>query len=271
MTAGAAIRLSGLLVAVLAASAADFAALKPQGGYVSDFARVLDSGTRAQLESYLSRVEQATKAQVAIVTIDSLEGEPIEDVADLLFRKWGIGQKGENNGALFLLSIKDRRSRLELGYGLEPILPDGLAGQILREMRPALRQGDYRTALSTAAAELGTRIAQAKGVTLEGAPPLRRARRETEVPFGGFLFLILIIVALAIMGAGRGGRGRRGPPGGSNVGSMMTGMILGQMLGGGRNRGWGRGSGGFGGFDSGGGFGGFGGGDSGGGGASSSW
>lgn len=268
MTASAAIRPFALLLAATAGFAADFAALKPQG-YVSDFARVLDAATVQQLNAYCARVEQATKAQIAIVTIDTLDGEPVEDVANLLFRKWGIGQKGENNGALFLLSIKDRRSRLELGYELEPILPDGLAGQILREMRPALRQGDYRTALSTATGEIGTRIAQAKGVSLEGAPPIRRAKRETNIPGGAFLFFILVIVALSMIGGSRRRmRGQYTP--GMNAGSVLTGMILGQMMNRGRDGG-GRGSGGFGGFDSGGGFGGFGGGDSGGGGASSGW
>jgi uncharacterized protein len=79
---------------------------------------------------------------MALVTIATLEGEPIEDVANTIFRAWGVGQKGKNEGILLLLSIGDRRSRLEVGYGLEPILPDGLAGSILREMRPALRQGN---------------------------------------------------------------------------------------------------------------------------------
>ena len=85
-------------------------------------------------------MQRATGVQMALVTIPSLEGEPIEDVANTIARAWGVGQKGKNEGILLLLAIQDRRSRLEIGYGLEPILPDGLAGSVLREMRPALRQ-----------------------------------------------------------------------------------------------------------------------------------
>lgn len=267
MTARSAVRVVALAALAIAAYGADFAGLKPQG-YVSDFAGVLDAETVSQLNAYCGRVEAATKAQLAIVTIDTLDGEPVEDVANLLFRKWGIGKKGEDNGALFLLAVKDRRSRLEVGYGLEPILPDGSAGSILREMRPALRAGDYRSALTTATAELGSRIATAKGVSLEGAPPLRRAKREKGIPAGAFLLLILFLIALSMIGGGRRNARQRYTPG-SNMGSAVAGAILGQILGGGRRGG--RGSGGFGGFDSGGGFGGFGGGSSGGGGASSGW
>ena len=98
-------------------------------GYVSDFAGVVDPASRSRLEAYCAGVEQATGAQMALVTIPSLEGEPIEDVANTIFRAWGVGQKGKNEGIMLLLAIGDRRSRLEVGYGLEPILPDGLAGR----------------------------------------------------------------------------------------------------------------------------------------------
>lgn len=76
------------------AFAVDWAALKPQG-YVSDFAGVIDPASKAQLENYAARVEQQTGAEMALVTIKSLEGEPIEDVADTIFRAWGVGKKGE--------------------------------------------------------------------------------------------------------------------------------------------------------------------------------
>jgi uncharacterized protein len=198
---------------------------------------------------------------MAIVTIDSLDGEPIEDVANSLYRKWGVGQKGKNEGLMLLLAIKDRRDRIEVGYGLEPILPDGFVGSVLREARPLLRQGDYGAAVYAAADEMGSRIAAAKGVTLDVA--LRPHRRV--VPTGNGLpwpvIVAGIIILLLLM---RGGGG----------GGFLAGMILGNLLGrGGRGGGWG--GGGFGGYDSGGGggggFGGFGGGDSGGGGASSDW
>src|SRR5690349_6185051 len=140
-------RLSALLVlGALAAGAVDWTALKPQG-YVSDFAGVIDASSRQQLENYCGVVERSTGAQVALVTIPSLENEPIEDVANTIFRAWGVGKKGKDEGILLLLAIQNHRSRLEVGYGLEPILPDGFDGSILRDMRPALRQQDYGDAL----------------------------------------------------------------------------------------------------------------------------
>src|SRR5215475_10185201 len=149
------LRLSILLVlGASAATAVDWKALKPEG-YVSDFGRAIDSESRQRLEAYGAEVERATGAQIALVTIPSLEGEPIEDVANTIFRAWGVGQKGKNEGILLLLSVGDRRTRLEVGYGLEPVLPDGFAGSVLREMRPALRQNHFGEALMAAAQTIG--------------------------------------------------------------------------------------------------------------------
>ncbi len=254
----------GLLLGSFACAgrAVDWKALQPQG-YVSDFAGVIDPASKAQLEAYGGIVEQSTGAQMALVTVASLEGEPIEDVANTIFRAWGVGQKGKNEGILMLLSIGDRRSRLEVGYGLEPILPDGLAGSILREMRTALRQGDYGDAMMAAAETIGSAIAKAKNVELRARLPRRvRPGVSDSFPFPvliGGLFLLLFLMRM-------GGQGRRGGGGGLGV---LPWLILGNIMGG--SMGGGRGGGGFGGFDSGGGFGGFGGGDSGGGGASSNW
>jgi uncharacterized protein len=239
----------------------DWKALKPQG-YVSDFAGVIDAASKAELESYCTRVEQQTGAEIALVTIQSLSQEPIEDVANTIFRAWGVGKKGKDEGILLLLAVGDRRDRLEVGYGLEPILPDGFSGEVLRSMRPSLRQGQYGEALRAAAATIGSRVAQAKGVTLDTS--LRR-RVNTEQPQSLPWPLIIGGIVLVLLFMRRGGRG------GGGFGGFLPGLILGNMMGGG-GRGWGGGSGGgFGGYDSGGGFGGFGGGDSGGGGASSDW
>jgi uncharacterized protein len=248
-----------LCLCAAAALAVDFTALKPEG-YVSDFAHVVDAGSRARLEQYCAALEKATGAQLAVVTLPSLQGEPVEDVANALFRAWGVGKKGTNEGVMLLLSIQDRRSRLEVGYGLEPIITDGDAGDILRAMAPELRAGEYGPALLQGANEIGSRIAQAKQVSL-GAPPVtsrprRSARPVTGIPIGLF-GMIAFFVLLSLAGRRRGG----------GLGWLIAGMILGNL--GGRSSGY-RGGGGFGGFDSGG-FGGFGGGDSGGGGASSGW
>lgn len=244
------------LAAATGAWAADFSALRPQG-YLSDFAGVVDGVHRRQIESFCAAVEQSTGAQIAIVTLPSLDGDPVEQVANLLFRQWGVGKKGENNGVLLLLSINDRRSRLEVGYGLEPILPDGYAGGLLRQMRPELREARYGAALLVAAQTLGARIAEAKGVPLNASsdPPSRRRSQDSDgIPWPLIIFLVIALLFLFLSGGGGG-----------------PWWLLWSILSSGRGRGWTSSGGGFGGYDSGGGFGGFGGGDSGGGGASSDW
>jgi uncharacterized protein len=261
---------AGVLCVLVPALAVDWKALKPQG-YVSDFAGVVDQGSRAELESYAARLKQATGVELAFVTVQSLQGEPIEDVANDLFHAWGIGQKGEDNGALVLLSIGDRKSRLEVGGGLGGVIPDGMAGLLLDDMRPALRQNQYGPAFIAAAERLGSTIAQSKGVTLQPPAPRYHVRRSAPdtIPWPLILFGIFFLLMLLR----RGGGGNRF--GGGGGGGFWTGLLLGQVLNAGRGGfGGGRDGGGFGGFDSGGGgggFGGFGGGDSGGGGASSDW
>jgi uncharacterized protein len=253
----------GLLLGwgVCAAWAVDWKSLRPEG-YVSDFAHVVDPATRDRLEAYCTAVEQSTGAQMALVTLPSLEGEPIEDVANTIFRAWGVGQKGANEGIMMLLAVGDRRSRLEVGYGLEPILPDGMDGSILRQMAPALRQQQYGEAMMAAAQTIGETIAHAKNVSLTvGLPRTMRPTTSNSIPWPLILGGICMLFWLLRSGSG----GPRGY-GGGGPGGLLTGLLLGSMLGGG-----GRSSGGFGGFDSGGGFGGFGGGDSGGGGASGGW
>jgi uncharacterized protein len=245
------------LYGAVAAWGADWKTLKPQG-YVSDFAGVVDGAARQRLEVYCAAVERATGAEIALVVLPSLENEPVEDVANTIFRAWGVGRKGNNEGVLLLLAVGDRRSRLEVGYGLEPILTDAMAGRVLREMRPALRQRDYGDALTAAAETVGSTIAQAKQVGLDTAP-LPRRYRSTSSDSIPWLMIVggLCVLFWLMRGGGYGG------------GGFLPGLLMGSVL----SRGsWGgRGSGGFGGPDSGDGFGGFGGGDSGGGGASSGW
>ncbi len=151
----------------LSAFALDTSKLKPTG-YVNDFAQALDPAGKAQIEAFCANLEQATGAQIAIVTVDTLDDEPVEDVGNRLFREWGIGKKGKDEGILMLLAIKDHKSSVELGYGLEPIISDGDAGTILRGIRPILRQGNYSGALLAAAQQIGSQIATAQGVSCLG-------------------------------------------------------------------------------------------------------
>jgi uncharacterized protein len=254
------------------AAGIDTSKLKPTG-YVNDFAHVLDPAGAQRLEAYCGEVERATGAQIAVVTIPSLEDEPIEDVANRLYRQWGIGKKGSDEGLLLMLAIKDHKQRAEVGFGLEPIVTDAFSGNVLRGIRPILRQGNYSGALLAAVQQFGSRIAQAKGVALGNAPAPSGYQTREQGPS----FILIVIGFLVILFIGKmffGGGGRGGYGGGGGLGGFLTGMLLGNLMGRGGRGGWG--GGGFGGYDGGGGgggggFGGFGGGDSGGGGASSDW
>ena len=232
-------------------------------GYVSDFAHVVDTPSRIEIQNYLGGIERTTGVQIAVVTVPSTNGEPIEDFANSLLRKWGVGQKGSNEGLLMVFAVQDRKMRIEVGYGLEPILTDGFVGSVQRSLRDELRAAKYGDAILKCVRALGERISKAKGI--EGAvSPIRAPAGppQVEIPFWAILALVIFVLIFFIIpriggGGGSSGRGYRGGGG---------------YIGGG---GWG--GGGFGGSsDSGGGgssggFGGFGGGDSGGGGSSSDW
>ena len=238
-----------VVFAFTTAAAEPVSQLRPVG-YVNDFAHVLDPNTAAQLESSCQQIDQKARAQIAVVTIQSLEGSDIESYAVDLFKRWGIGNKASNRGVLLLFAIQDRRYRIEVGYGLEPILPDGKVGGIGREAAPLLKQGDYNGAVLLMTSRVAEVIAQDAGVQLEGPRPPTPEAGSDEPDHGRSLGLIsilaIIFVILIVTGLGR----------------LLLGLFF---LGGG---GWG--GGGFGG-GGGGGFGGFGGGSSGGGGASGSW
>lgn len=250
-------------LAVGSAAALDLAALEPKG-HLSDFAGQVDVETKAEIETYCRLVKQGTGAEIAIVLLPTLDGEPIEDVANSLYRRWGIGSKQKNEGVLFLLAVRDRKTRLEVGYGLEGVFPDGFAGGLLREVRPLLRENKYGPAMATVARTLGERIAREKGVAIPTLLERRQGRGSSNgdgIPLPVIVLGVLILLFLFSGGGGRRG-GRRRYGGGP--------VFLPFPMGGGGDWG-GSGGGGFGGYDSSDSFGGFGGGDSGGGGASSDW
>jgi len=222
-------------------------------GYVNDFAHVLDQNTIAQLENVCQQLDQEAHAQIAVVTIKSLDGSDIESYAVALFKKWRIGSKATDHGVLILLVTQDRGYRIEVGYGLEPILPDGKVGGFGREAVPLLKQNDYNGAVSLMTMRVADVIAQDAGIQLSGARPRApTAAREpdTGLPIAGIVVLIIIGLILLSTPFGR---------------LLLWGLLLGGRGGGGF------GGGGLGGGGGGGGFGGFGGGSSGGGGASGSW
>jgi uncharacterized protein len=231
---------------------------------VNDFANVLSTQEEQQLESQLVAYDDSTSNQIAIVLINTLDEYPIEEYATKLFREWGVGNKKNNNGVVILAAIKDRRIRIEVGYGLEGAIPDIIANHIIEnDIKPGFRSGDYFEGLSNAAASI---IKAAAGEYKAPANYRKKKGGGSALPFGFLVFIIIMVVIF-------GGRNRGGGGGYmSRRGSGWLGpLILGDMIGRSSSGGWGGGGGGWSGGGGGGGFGGFGGGSSGGGGASGSW
>lgn len=258
--------------------------LKPQG-YVNDFAGVLGEQAKSQLEALCAEVDQKLHAQIAVVTVKRLEGLEASDFANRLFAQWGVGHRDDNRGVLILLATADHKYWIEVGYGLEPILPDGKVGGFAREMVPKLRAGAYDRALLQLADEIAGTIAQDRGVMLDRgkapappepptAPPRAWNDWNPVTLFFVVIFLYYVgkVILAFFLATSRWllGGPRKRAQGWSRLWLAALGASWLTRGGGGIWRG-----GGFGGgidFSSGGGgFGGFGGGSSGGGGAGGSW
>jgi uncharacterized protein len=118
--------------------------LPKPAGRVTDLANIIDAATESDLDRQLDQLEQKTSSEIAVVTVTSLDGVPIDDYAVRLFKEWGIGQAKTDNGVLVLVAPNEREIKIEVGYGLEGILPDGLAGEIIRDnFTPRFRENDY--------------------------------------------------------------------------------------------------------------------------------
>lgn len=231
-----------LLAICPAIAAAQGAAPSPRA-YVNDTAGVMDSRTTARLNAVLADLDARANAQVAVLTVKTLGGRDIETYAVETYKKWGIGDKKTSRGVLLLVAVEDRKSRIEVGYGLEGILPDGLTGAIQDDyMLPYFKSGDYSGGVVQGSLALAMTIAKDSGITLsEGA---QGGRRQARPLTGGQKIIALLLLAGFIIFAIR---------------HPVLAILLLQTVT--------RGGGGFGG----GGFGGFGGGSSGGGGSSRSW
>jgi uncharacterized protein len=226
--------------------------------YVADYAEVIEGSDEQSLNGILRELEEKTGAQYIILTVQTTEGVPIEQYSIELAEKWKLGQKGKDNGMLFVLAAKDRRYRFEVGYGLEGFVTDQYCGRVGREILvPYLKRGDYSQGIYQTNVKIVQRIAKEAGVTLTGIPksaPGAVLPKRRGLPCCGILPL-LILMLLLFGGLGRG---------------MGWWFFLPFLFGGfGGYGGYGR-SGSYGGGSFGGGFGGFGGGF-GGGGASGSW
>jgi len=159
--------------------------------YVDDYAGVMTDTGKADVEAICRELHEKTRAQIFFVTVRSLEGESIETFSNDLFHKWKIGEKKTDRGILVLLAVADHKRRIEVGYGLEGILPDAKAGDIGREMVPALKASDYDEAARVSVRAIAGVIATDSKVTLdslatpvaeEGAPqPVAAAPASSEI------------------------------------------------------------------------------------------
>ncbi|MGA7931027.1 MAG: TPM domain-containing protein, partial [Candidatus Sulfotelmatobacter sp.] len=190
--------MSGALLLVLAAQAEPVAKLKATD-YVNDFAHVLDQNTIVQIDEICRQIDEKAHAQIAVVTVHSLDGSDIESYAVDLFHQWGVGSKSTNRGVLILYAIDDHRARIEVGYGLEPILPDGKVGGFQREAIPLMRSGNYNQALLLVTSRVAQVIAQDAGIQLTTphlapAPAEPPERPSKGISAGGIILLIVIIL-----------------------------------------------------------------------------
>jgi uncharacterized protein len=219
-------------------------------GYVSDFAKVVEPGIAQQITNICRELDQKTGAQIGVASFPDLGGDEIDGFTSKLFEQWMPGQKGVDNGILIVNAIAERKIRIEIGYGLEPIIPDAVAGRVRRDvMTPLLKESKYGEAYLSGVAALAQIIAQHEGVKLESLSGIQVPSVSGRGPGGRDLMDFMPFVM------------------------FLAGFIVLTRLARGRSRYWGGGGpwigGGFGGGGfGGGGFGGFGGGMSGGGGSS---
>jgi uncharacterized protein len=226
--------------------------------YVVDLAGIMRSDLKTELNAYLQTLEQKTTAQVLVLTVQTLDNQGIEEFALNTKGKWGLGQKGKDNGVLIVVAVNDRKYRIEVGYGLEGALPDSMVGSIGREFFvPYFKQGDYSAGIYAGTIAVINTIAAHEGVSIINASeraqprgvyrgkPLSAFHKIIIIAFG----VILLVLCLA------------------NPGQCFLLFLLFSRGGGGG--GWSGGGGG--GFGGGGSFGGGGGGSGGGGGASGGW
>jgi uncharacterized protein len=245
--------LIALTLSLLAPPAFAAPTFPPLSGRVVDDAHVLQPQTVSDLTTKLAALEAKTGRQVVVVTLSSLQGYDIEDYGYQLGRAWGIGQKGQNNGVLFIIAPNDHKVRIEVGYGLEPILTDTLCSVILQtQVLPKLRAGDVDGAAEAGTDAIISQLSADPATAQDNAAKAAEQNKPHGVPIGGIITLIVLFIVFSGLFRSHFGGG----------GWFLPMMILGSS---GRREGWGGWDGGGGGGFSGGG------GSFGGGGASGSW
>jgi uncharacterized protein len=223
--------------------------------YVVDLAGIIRSDLKNELNTYLQRLEQKTSAQVLVLTVQSLDGQSIEEFAFNTKERWKLGQKGKDNGVLIVVALKDRKYRIEVGYGLESVLPDSMVGTIGRQyFVPYFRQGDYSTGIYTGTVAVIRTVAGHEGVSIANGTGAAQPRNEYRgkrlstfqliaVGIFGFIALLLCIThptqcLLFLLASGRGRGGWSGGGGGFGGGGSFGGGGGGSGGGGGASGGW---------------------------------
>ena len=269
-----AIRTAGLVVALLAvvwlaavapALARSGPTFPPLNGRVIDHGDLISDAKELELAARLETLERDTTDQVVVVTVADLQGYEIEEYGYQLGRAWGIGQDGKNNGVLLIVAPSERKVRIEVGYGLEPVLTDALSALIIQnEILPSFREGYFERGIEQGVDAIDRQLRLDPAEAQARAAAAERPRSEAPIGVGVVIAIIFILMILAMIG-GAGGRGRRRPSGVGPILLWAAAEVLSSHLRGG--------GGGFGGGGSGGGGGGFGGGGGsfGGGGASGGW
>ncbi len=275
---------SGILLIVALSFGAKAQEVPSPRGFVNDFAGIIRAGDASQMEALLRQLRDQTGIEIAVVTVASLNGRSIEDYSIDLARRWGVGGRQQDTGLMLLVAPAERQSRIEIGYGLEGDLPDGLAGEIVRRMRPYFRQQAYSQGILLGVNSIVATLAEKKDLQIDGTNPALAyrgtARSRQRRSSSGFAVMLLVLILIVVVLISISDTGGRGGPGGRRRryyrGSDWLWYPI--IFGGGGSGGFGghRGGGsswggpGGGGFGDGG-FGGFGGGSFGGGGASDSW
>jgi uncharacterized protein len=254
-------------------------------GFVVDAADVIPDDQEAALTRRLDELQKATGNQLVVATVPDLQGYPIEDYGYRLLRSWGVGLKDVNNGAILIVAPNDRKVRIEVGYGLEPVLTDAFSSAIVaQQILPRFKAGDMPGGIvagaNAVADQLALPDADARAKVAEAAAAYDKAHRSQArssgggVPFGLIFWgIVLAVIVVPMIGRRARGGGRRYRGGGGSAWPIVLWSVaneLGRSGGGGGWSGGGGGGGGGGGW-MGGGFGGGGGGSAGGGGASGSW
>jgi uncharacterized protein len=233
---------------------------------VNDYARLLPPDAQRRLETRLAEREQATGAQMVLAIFPSLEGESLEDVGIRLAERWRVGDRKLDNGVILLVFVKERRVRMEVGYGLEPVMPDAAAAQIIRDaIGPRFREQRYAAGLEAAVEAVYARIETPGGRSASRDPrgvPAAPRHPLGLSPWTLGLLAIFGVIGLMLAREAMGGGRRNAYTAGGRRGWNSPSVIVPPMWGGWGGRGGGAGGGG--GFSAGGG-------SFGGGGASGEW